>query len=121
MKILLVNDLELVNKFLKRSLEAEGFSVETVLTGREGIARARENRYDIILLDYKLPDIDGGEVCKAIRADAQTGRVPIYYISSLAKDKLEEVIRETAANGYLDTGVAVEELAANIRSAAGKS
>jgi len=114
-KVLIVNDLEIINKFLKHSLEAEGFTVDTVLTGTEGISKAKENRYDIILLDYKLPDINGDQVCRAIKADKGIEKVPIHFISALEKDKMAQVIIETGAEGYLDVTESIDILAGEIR------
>lgn len=118
-KILIVNDVPSVNKLLAHNFEAEGFFVDTVLTGQEGIARAKQTRYDIILLDYKLPDIDGGQVCQAIKAETSLRDVPIYFISALDKDVMEKVIADTHADGYLDMTTEVEELVKKIRSLTG--
>lgn len=119
-KILIVNDTPSINKFLARNFEFEGFEVEAVLTGREGIKRAKDAGYDIILLDYKLPDINGDEVCKAIKSDETVKPVPVYFISSLDKETMNQVIADTGAQGYLDVAVEVEELVAKVKGLLGK-
>lgn len=118
-KILIVNDVAIVNRLLKASLESEGFSVDTALTGKEGIMMAGENKYDIILLDYRLPDINGGEVCKAVKGGENIPKVPVYFISSLDKDTMAEVIKAAGAEGYLDVACEVEELAGKIKALIG--
>lgn len=117
-KILIINDVPSVNKLLVYNFESEGFSVDTVLTGKEGIARAKKTRYDIVLLDYKLPDIDGGQVCKAIKGQEELD-VPVYFISALDKDTLNKVITDTGAEGYLDITMEVEGLVKKLRNLMG--
>ncbi len=114
-KILIVNDTPIINKLLKRGLESADFLVDTVILGQEGVAQAKAQPYDIILLDYNLPDINGDVVCKAIKADSLNKATPVYYISSLDKDSLDQVIADTGASGFLDIAVDVEELCAKIK------
>lgn len=91
--------------------------MDTALTGTEGIARVKETGYDIILLDYRLPDIDGGQVCKAIKGEERSKDVPVYFISALDREALDRVIADTGAQGYLDVAVEVEELVKRIKQA----
>ena len=102
-KILIINDTPIVNKVLKRSIESgDGISVDTVETGNEGIDAVKNGAYDLILLDFKLPDVNGDVVCKSIKEDEKTNSIPVYFISSMEKGKMDEVIQETNAQGYLD-------------------
>ena len=118
-KILIVNDTASINRFLKASLESEGFSVDAVLTGTEGIARSKEAPYDVILLDYNLPDINGDQVCNAIKSQPHQINTPVYFISALDKETLGKVIKDTGAQGYLDVAVDVEELARQLKNIMG--
>lgn len=113
-RILIVNDTPIINKMLKRGLEAGGFSVETVETGQEGMAQAAGSAYDIILLDYNLPDVNGDVICRAVKASPSTARTPVYYISSMDKESLDVVIAQTGAQGFLDIAIDVEELCSQI-------
>ena len=116
-KILLVNDVGIVNKIMKRKLESEdGFTVDTALTGKEGVALAQANAYDIFLLDYYMPDINGDEVCAAIRSSAKSPNAPVYFISSMDKTSMADVIQKTGAQGHLDMAIDVTELAAKLRT-----
>lgn len=117
--ILIVNDTPIVNKFIKHNLESEGLSVDAVMTGQEGITQAKKNNYDIILLDYHLPDVNGDVVCKTIKADARIAKTPVYYISSLDKDKMDQVILQTGAQGFLDITVDIDELCGKIKALLG--
>jgi DNA-binding response OmpR family regulator len=114
--MLLVNDSATVNRILKRNFESEGFFVDTAATGREGIARAREKRYDIILLDYNLPDMNGDEVCMAIKG---AGGAPVYFISAMDKGAMDKVIADTGARGWFDITADVEDAVKKIRALVG--
>ncbi len=115
-KILLVNDVAIVNKIIKRKLELEeGFLVDTALTGHEGITMAQENIYDIFLLDYYMPDINGDEVCATIRKIAKTPNAPVYFISSMDKASMADVIAKTGAQGHIELAGDITELAAKLK------
>ncbi len=68
-RILVVDDEEIVCESCKRILEEEGYEVETALSGEEAFSKMKENPYDIVLTDLKMPGIDGMEVLKTIRRD----------------------------------------------------
>ncbi len=68
-RILVVDDEEIVGESCKRILEEEGYEVETALSGEEAFRKMKENPYDIVLTDLKMPGIDGMEVLKTIRKD----------------------------------------------------
>ena len=119
-RILLVNDVAIVNKIMKRKLETEpGFEVDTALTGNEGISKARENEYDIFLLDYYLPDISGEEVCAAVKTDGRSPKSPVYFVSSMDKVSMEAVIQKTGAQGHLDMTMDISVLAEKIKALIG--
>jgi CheY-like chemotaxis protein len=118
-KVLLVNDVAIVNKIMKRKLEAEeGFFVDTALTGKEGVLKAQENSYDIFLLDFYMPDINGDEVCKAIKAGGKNPHAPIYFVSSMDKTTMAEVIQKTGAQGHIDMAMDITEFSTQLRALA---
>lgn len=100
-KILIIQDSPSVNAILKFRLEAEEFSVETAETGEEGIEKTKAGQYQLILVDYKLPGIDGTEVCRILREQENTKNVPIIFMSAQDENKLREVVNETGADGYI--------------------
>ena len=116
-KVLLVNDVAIVNKIMKRKLESEdGFFVDTALTGKEGVALAQVNTYDIFLLDFYMPDINGDEVCAAIKSAGKSPKALIFYISSMDKTSMADVIQKTGASGHLDMSGDTSELAEKLRN-----
>jgi DNA-binding response OmpR family regulator len=100
-KVLIIQDSPSVNAMLKFRLEREGFSVDTVETGNGGIEKTRANQYGIVLLDYNLPDINGSEVCRALKKDRATQKIPILLMSAKDEEKLSQITREAGADGFI--------------------
>lgn len=80
-RVLVVDDSPTVLKLVASSLEPHGFEVATAAAGLEALARLRERRPDLVLLDINLPGMDGYQVCKIIKADPNIGRVPVVFLS----------------------------------------
>lgn len=93
-RILVIDDGPAVGDALKLVLEASGYEVVLVDKGREGIRQARKRRFDILIVDFSLPDISGLEVFKAIRE--QGGEAPVIMITAEGKP---EVFTEAANLG----------------------
>ena len=68
-RILIIEDDEAILKFLRRGLAYEGYQVDTAIDGQTGLALARDNPPDLVVLDLMLPGIDGLEVCRRLGAD----------------------------------------------------
>lgn len=114
MKILVVEDEEKIARALKRGLEQERFSVETVLDGAAGLAAAEADEYDIILLDRMLPELDGMEVCRRLREAGD--KTPIIMLT--AKDQVRDRVAglNAGADDYLVKPFAFEELLARLHA-----
>jgi DNA-binding response OmpR family regulator len=100
-KILIIQDSPSVNAMLKFRLESEGFSVETVETGEEGVEKTKASRYQLILLDYNLPGMNGSQVCRILRGQDNTQKTPIVFMSAKDEDKLIQITKEADADGYV--------------------
>jgi len=114
MKILIIEDEKKISDFLKTGLKAEGYIVTTSGDGEEGLARALEESYELIVLDLKLPKQDGISVCRALRAKGKT--MPIIMLT--AKDTVEDRVKglDAGADDYLIKPFFFEELLARIRA-----
>ncbi len=99
--ILIIQDSPSVNAMLKFRLEGGGFSVETVETGEEGVEKAKAGQYQLILLDYNLPGIDGGEVCRILRKEEKTRNTPIVLMSAKDRDELCKIAADVGADGFI--------------------
>ena len=100
-KILIIQDSPSANAMLKFRLESGGFSVETAETGEEGIEKTKMNPYKLILLDYNLPGMNGGQVCRILKEQDKTKNTPIVFMSAKDEEKLTQITKEAGANGYI--------------------
>ena len=82
--ILVVEDSEPIRRILALLLEGHGYQVVAVDRGREGLAQARQLHPRAITLDISLPDLDGREVLRALKADAGTEPIPVIVVSAYA-------------------------------------
>ena len=114
MRILIVEDDKGASRFIKKGLTEEGFVVETVFDGEEGLFMATQQQFDLILLDIMLPEMNGYEVLKGIRAKGVT--TPVIFLT--AKDQQGDLIHgfELGADDYLVKPFAFAELLARIRA-----
>jgi len=110
--ILVIDDDAKIVSLLRRALTYEGYVVRTALTGSAGLASARDEPPNLIVLDLMLPDIDGYEVCRRIRAASET---PVLMLT--ARDEVEDRVRglDQGADDYLVKPFALEELLARVR------
>ena len=113
MQVLLIEDDAQVGRVVALELEHAGFPVRRESTGRDGVAEALTQRYDIIILDLGLPDMDGMDVCRAIRA-VSAARI----LMLTARDGLEDRVTglEAGADDYLVKPFAPRELVARARA-----
>jgi CheY-like chemotaxis protein len=85
-KILLVEDNELNRDMLSRRLARKGHEVSIAVDGREGLAKARDERPEIILMDISLPELDGWEATRLLRADVSTASIPVIALTAHAME-----------------------------------
>jgi two-component system, cell cycle response regulator DivK len=83
-KILIVEDNEMNRDMLSRRLTKRGYDVDTAATGAEGMYHARASKPDLILMDMSLPDVDGWECTRRLKADETTKGIPIVALTSHA-------------------------------------
>ncbi|EGT3616856.1 response regulator transcription factor [Clostridium perfringens] len=110
-KILMVEDEENISDFVKMELEYEGYNVTVESDGREGLNKALENDYDLIILDIMLPNMNGFEICRRLKREKDT---PVIMLS--AKDSVMDKVNglQIGADDYLAKPFAIEELLARI-------
>jgi len=114
MKILVVEDEKKVASFIKRGLEEEDFSVDVAYDGEEGVAKAKNTAYDIILMDIMLPKKDGLSAIRELRA--MNILTPILCLT--AKDSVEDIVSglDIGSDDYLTKPFAFAELVARVRA-----
>ncbi|MBI5931422.1 MAG: response regulator transcription factor [Chloroflexi bacterium] len=111
--ILVIEDETNIAQFLERGLIYEGFRVDVAYDGQSGLAIARDNPPDLVILDWMLPGLDGLEVCRRLRAASS---VPILMLT--AKDTVPDRVTglDAGADDYLVKPFAFDELMARVRA-----
>jgi two-component system response regulator MprA len=114
--ILVVEDDPQITYFLKQGLMAKGFEVTVASDGEQALRAIEHGSPDLLLLDIRLPDLDGYEVCRRVRASGHT-EMPVVMLT--AKDEVADKITglECGADDYITKPFAFEELVARIRAA----
>lgn len=107
-KILVVDDSPTLTMMFQRYFTRDGHAVFVAANGREGIETARRERPGLILLDHILPDMDGFDVCRELRADAANASSRILILTGSTDESLLSRSREVGANSFLtkDGGLA---------------
>jgi DNA-binding response OmpR family regulator len=100
-RILIIDDEPAIAENLAALLAAKGHKAATCLDGAEGVARARKETFDLLLLDVMLPRMSGFDVCKLLRADPKTMKLKIVMVTGLGRmGDVEEAFR-AGADDYL--------------------
>ena len=109
-RILLVEDNEMNRDMLSRRLERKGHTVSIAADGRQGIDMARVGNFDLVLMDMSLPEIDGWETTRLMRATAETRTVPIIALTAHAMAGDRDRAIEAGCNDYDTKPVDLERL-----------
>ena len=112
-KVLVVDDEKLIVKGIRFSLEQDGMRVECAYDGEEALNMAKENEYDIILLDIMLPKLTGLEVCQQIR---EFSNVPIVMLTAKGEDMDKILGLEYGADDYITKPFNILEVKARIKA-----
>jgi two-component system OmpR family response regulator len=114
MRALVVEDESKMAALLRRGLQEEGYAVDVAATGEDGAWLGNENDYDVILLDAMLPDIDGFEVCRRLRAAGRWSPVLMLTARDGVQDRVAGL--DAGADDYLTKPFSFDELFARIRA-----
>jgi len=112
-RVLVVDDEKLIVKGIRFSLEQDGMEVDSAYDGEEALEMARENTYDIILLDVMLPKLTGFEVCQQIR---DFSSVPIVMLTAKGEDMDKILGLEYGADDYITKPFNILEVKARIKA-----
>jgi two-component system OmpR family response regulator len=114
MRVLLVEDDEELRISVKKGLEHAGYAVDGASDGESGLAAAQSGTYDIIVLDWMLPDYSGEHICKELRR--QGVATPVLLLTALADVKHRVAGLDAGADDYLSKPFAFDELLARLRA-----
>ncbi len=114
MRILVIEDEERLARLISRVLREDGYAPETASDGRSGLARALAGEFDLLVVDWMLPDLDGIEVIKRLRAAEMNVPVLMLTARRQVEDRVEGL--DAGADDYLVKPFAFSELLARVRS-----
>lgn len=114
--ILVVEDEDALATLLDYNLMKEGFRVERAADGEEALLRVAEEPPDLVVLDWMLPKVSGVEVCRQLRAGAETRRTPVLMLTARGEEADKVRGLETGADDYVVKPFAMSELVARIRA-----
>jgi heavy metal response regulator len=113
-RLLVVEDENKVASFIKKGLEEEGYAVDLAADGEAGLAMALERVHDLIILDIRLPKMDGLQVLRMLRQDKVTTPVLLLTVRATIEDKVLGL--DAGADDYLTKPFAFQELVARVRA-----
>jgi len=115
--VLVVDDEELNRTLLRDPLEARGYGVEEAENGEQALQKIAARPPDVILLDLMMPKMNGFEVCRRLRKDAETAHIPILMITALSERKERLIGIEAGANDFLTKPVDIQDVTLRVGNA----
>ena len=108
--ILIVEDDPKSLTLVRDLLQVSGYSTIEATDGKQGIESAKTGTPDLILMDIQLPEIDGLEVTRILKADVTTSNIPVIALTAYAMKGDKERILEVGCDGYLTKPIGIKEL-----------
>lgn len=102
MKILVVDDFPTMRRIVRSLLRELGFSnIEEAEDGQQGLAKLKEGGFELIVSDWNMPNMDGLEMLKQVRADAELKHLPVLMVTAEAKKENIIAAAQAGASGYV--------------------
>jgi DNA-binding response OmpR family regulator len=120
-RILVIDDSTTLGKLVEIALRGTGCQVDLAVTGSDGVTRARTNQPDVILLDYLLPDLRSAEVCRRLREDSATSRVPVVIMSANEGSVLEDFRTFSSVVGFIGKPFTAAEIRSRLEGVVRRS
>ncbi len=115
-KILVIEDEKDIQELLQLYLKRDGYDVHIAKDGEAGLRKASQERFDLVLLDLMLPHMDGLEVCRTLRSQAQTADLPIIMITAKGEEADRIVGLEMGADDYITKPFSPREVMARVKA-----
>lgn len=115
-KVLIVEDEELVARMYEKALKLDGIDVSVALGGEDGLEKARNEKPDIILLDVMMPEPDGLQVLTNMKEDPETAEIPVVMLTNLSgKHDAESAMEKGAADYWVKSNLKTLDLGKKIK------
>jgi len=115
-KILVIEDEKDIQELLQIYLKRDGYDVYVAKDGETGLRKAFQERYDLILLDLMLPQVDGLEICRNLRSRPQTSDIPIIMLTAKVEESDRIVGLEIGADDYITKPFSPREVLARVKA-----
>jgi len=115
-KVLIVEDDPDISNIVAFYLTGEGYSVGVASDGTNGLKQVKENLPDLLILDLRLPELDGLEICKILRRDSNTSALPILMLTAMAEESDKIVGLELGADDYVTKPFSTKELVGRVKA-----
>jgi two-component system, OmpR family, phosphate regulon response regulator PhoB len=115
-RLLLVEDDSALSELLRYTLDREGYDVVHSADGEEALLRAREDNFDLAILDWMVPGVSGIEICRQLRRQPATAGIPIIMLTARADEPDRVRGLETGADDYITKPFSPRELVARIKA-----
>ena len=120
-KVLIIEDEQAIADAMKMGLIEAGYEAEAVYDGEEGLARAKEQKPDLILLDLLLPKKDGMTVLKELRQNKETLKIPVMILSQLSDtDKISQGVSLGVVGYLVKVDFSLDEVVAKVKEVLGE-
>ncbi len=115
-KILVVDDEKDILELIRYNLAKENYKIESAMSGEEALSRARADLPDLIVLDLMLPGVDGLDVCRLLKNDSRTSKIPIIMLTAKGEDADVVAGLELGADDYVTKPFSPRVLTARVRA-----
>lgn len=115
-RVVIIEDEKDIVELVRYNFRREGFEVDGFTRGREGLEHLRRNPADLVLLDILLPDEDGFEICRRLRADARLKSVPVIFLTAKGEEMDRIIGLEIGADDYVVKPFSPRELVARAKA-----
>lgn len=115
MTILVVDDEPLLRRLLRSMLERSGFSVDEAKNGRDALSKIRDKVPDLMIVDYMMPEMDGPDICRAVRRQSTTAHVPVIMLSARSDERMAQHSLDAGATLCLQKPTGFKDLVRNVR------
>ena len=109
-RILIVDDDEMVRMALVELLKPEGYALDVAASGKEALVKIDENKYDLMMFDIIMPEIDGLELCKKVRSREEYKEIPVVFLTAKSREQDKIKGLEAGANLFLSKPISPDKL-----------
>src|SRR6516225_8919240 len=115
-RIVMIEDEPDIVQLVRYNFRKEGFELESFSRGKDGFEHLRRNQPDLVLIDILLPDLDGFEICKRLRADDRLRSVPVIFLTAKGEEIDRVLGLEIGADDYVVKPFSPRELVARVKA-----